>query len=32
MATAVLSAVPAAVLLVVAQKYIAAGIAGGSVK
>ncbi|MEV1008482.1 carbohydrate ABC transporter permease [Streptomyces sp. NPDC049881] len=32
MATAVLSAIPAAVLLVVAQKYIAAGIAGGSVK
>ncbi|WP_078495579.1 carbohydrate ABC transporter permease [Streptomyces xiaopingdaonensis] len=32
MATAVLSAVPAAVLLVVAQKYIAAGVTGGSVK
>jgi multiple sugar transport system permease protein len=32
MATAVLSAVPAAVLLVVAQKYVAAGITGGSVK
>ncbi|MGW1835053.1 carbohydrate ABC transporter permease [Streptomyces sp. NPDC002067] len=32
MATAVLSAVPAAVLLVAAQKYIAAGITGGSVK
>ncbi|MFD7923135.1 carbohydrate ABC transporter permease [Streptomyces sp. NPDC059740] len=32
MATAVLSALPAAVLLVVAQRYIAAGIAGGSVK
>ncbi|EST31810.1 ABC transporter permease [Streptomyces niveus NCIMB 11891] len=32
MATAVLSAVPAAVLLVLAQKYIAAGISGGSVK
>ncbi|WP_425470935.1 carbohydrate ABC transporter permease [Streptomyces armeniacus] len=32
MATAVLSAVPAAVLLVVAQKYISAGITGGSVK
>ncbi|WP_234320168.1 carbohydrate ABC transporter permease [Streptomyces sp. SBT349] len=32
MATAVLSAIPAAILLVVAQKYIAAGIAGGSVK
>lgn len=32
MATAVLSAVPAAVLLVVAQKYIAAGITSGSVK
>jgi multiple sugar transport system permease protein len=32
MATAVLSAVPAAVLLVVAQRYIAAGIAGGSLK
>ncbi|WP_184596170.1 carbohydrate ABC transporter permease [Streptomyces violarus] len=32
MATAVLSAVPAAILLVVAQKYIAAGITGGSVK
>lgn len=32
MATAVLSAVPAAILLVVAQRYIAAGIAGGSLK
>ena len=32
MATAVLSAIPAAILLVVAQKYIAAGIAGGSIK
>ncbi|RKN41292.1 carbohydrate ABC transporter permease [Streptomyces hoynatensis] len=32
MATAVLSAVPAAILLVVAQRYIAAGIAGGSIK
>ncbi|KAB8166514.1 ABC transporter permease subunit [Streptomyces sp. 3MP-14] len=32
MATAVLSAIPAAILLVVAQKYIAAGIAGGSLK
>ncbi|MFE3601150.1 carbohydrate ABC transporter permease [Streptomyces sp. NPDC059096] len=32
MATAVVSAVPAAVLLVVAQKYVAAGITGGSVK
>ncbi|WP_461018111.1 carbohydrate ABC transporter permease [Streptomyces daliensis] len=32
MATAVMSAVPAAILLVVAQKYIAAGITGGSVK
>ncbi|MGW7518117.1 carbohydrate ABC transporter permease [Streptomyces sp. NPDC054796] len=32
MATAVMSAVPAAVLLVVAQKYVAAGITGGSVK
>lgn len=32
MATAVLSAVPAAILLVVAQKYIAAGITGGSIK
>ncbi|MGP3966242.1 carbohydrate ABC transporter permease [Streptomyces sp. 6N223] len=32
MATAVLSAVPAAVLLVVAQRYIAAGIADGSLK
>ncbi|WP_408055765.1 carbohydrate ABC transporter permease [Streptomyces lycii] len=32
MATAVLSAVPAAVLLVVAQKHIAAGVTGGSVK
>ncbi|MCX5206286.1 carbohydrate ABC transporter permease [Streptomyces sp. NBC_00237] len=32
MAAAVLSAVPAAVLLVLAQKYIAAGITGGSVK
>lgn len=32
MATAVLSAVPAAVLLVVAQRYIAAGVASGSLK
>jgi multiple sugar transport system permease protein len=32
MAAAVLSAIPAAVLLVLAQKYIAAGITGGSVK
>lgn len=32
MATAVLSAVPAIVLLVAAQKYIAAGAAGGAVK
>ncbi|MTE17656.1 ABC transporter permease subunit [Streptomyces sp. TRM43335] len=32
MATAVLSALPAAVLLIVAQKYIAAGLTGGSVK
>lgn len=32
MATAVLAAIPAAVLLVLAQKYIAAGISGGSVK
>lgn len=32
MATAVLSAVPAAILLVLAQKYIAAGISGGSIK
>lgn len=32
MSAAVLSAVPAAVLLVLAQKYIAAGITGGSVK
>jgi multiple sugar transport system permease protein len=32
MAAAVLSAVPAAVLLLLAQKYIAAGITGGSVK
>ena len=32
MATAVISAVPAAILLVVAQKYVAAGITGGSVK
>jgi multiple sugar transport system permease protein len=32
MATAVLSAVPAAILLVVAQKYISAGITGGSIK
>jgi multiple sugar transport system permease protein len=32
MAAAVLSAVPAAILLVLAQKYIAAGITGGSVK
>lgn len=32
MATAVLAAVPAAVLLVVAQKYVAAGVSGGAVK
>ncbi|MBL1068737.1 carbohydrate ABC transporter permease [Streptomyces sp. 7-21] len=32
MATAVLSAIPAAILLIVAQRYIAAGIAGGSLK
>ncbi|SCD96808.1 hypothetical protein GA0115245_127319 [Streptomyces sp. di188] len=32
MAAAVLSAVPAAILLVLAQRYIAAGITGGSVK
>lgn len=32
MATAVLSAVPAAILLVLAQKYIAAGVSGGSIK
>ncbi|MEU7241659.1 carbohydrate ABC transporter permease [Streptomyces sparsogenes] len=32
MATAVVSAVPAAILLIVAQKYVAAGITGGSVK
>ena len=32
MAAAVLSTVPAAILLVLAQKYIAAGITGGSVK
>nr|WP_030902034.1 carbohydrate ABC transporter permease [Streptomyces sp. NRRL F-5126] len=32
MATAVVSAVPAAILLVLAQKYVAAGISGGSVK
>ncbi|WP_280885243.1 carbohydrate ABC transporter permease [Streptomyces sp. LBL] len=32
MATAVVSAVPAAVLLILAQKYVAAGITGGSVK
>jgi multiple sugar transport system permease protein len=32
MATAVLSAIPAVVLLVVAQKYIAAGAVGGAVK
>lgn len=32
MATAVISAVPAAVLLVAAQKYVAAGVSGGSVK
>ncbi|MDT0392054.1 carbohydrate ABC transporter permease [Streptomyces dubilierae] len=32
MAASVLSAVPAAILLVLAQKYIAAGITGGSVK
>ena len=32
MATAVISAVPAAILLVVAQKYVAAGVTGGAVK
>ena len=32
MATAVLSAIPAIILLVVAQKYIAAGATGGAVK
>ncbi|MEO3752035.1 carbohydrate ABC transporter permease [Streptomyces sp. B6B3] len=32
MATAVLSAIPAAILLIVAQRYIAAGITGGSLK
>ncbi|MFI2641993.1 carbohydrate ABC transporter permease [Streptomyces sp. NPDC018610] len=32
MAASVLSAIPAAILLVLAQKYIAAGITGGSVK
>nr|WP_152626732.1 carbohydrate ABC transporter permease [Streptacidiphilus carbonis] len=32
MATAVMAAVPAAVLLVMAQKYVAAGITGGSIK
>ena len=32
MATSVLSAVPAAVLLVVAQRYIAAGVTGGSLR
>ncbi|MDX6280220.1 MAG: multiple sugar transport system permease protein, partial [Kribbellaceae bacterium] len=32
MATAVLSAIPAIVLLVAAQKYIAAGAMGGAVK
>ncbi|MCF3964410.1 hypothetical protein L1885_22640, partial [Streptomyces fuscigenes] len=32
MATAVVSAVPVAILLVLAQKYVAAGISGGSVK
>jgi multiple sugar transport system permease protein len=32
MAASVLSAIPAAVLLVLAQKYIAAGITGGSIK
>ncbi|MDT0144822.1 carbohydrate ABC transporter permease [Microbacterium sp. PRC9] len=32
MATAVLSSLPAIVLLVIAQKYVAAGISGGSVK
>ncbi|MGY0064395.1 carbohydrate ABC transporter permease [Streptomyces sp. LZ34] len=32
MATAVVSAVPAAILLILAQKYVAAGITGGSVK
>ena len=32
MATAVLSAIPAVLLLVVAQKYIAAGATGGAIK
>ena len=32
MATAVVAAVPAAVLLVLAQKYVAAGVSGGAVK
>jgi multiple sugar transport system permease protein len=32
MATAVLASIPAIVLLVVAQKYIAAGAIGGAVK
>jgi multiple sugar transport system permease protein len=32
MATAVLASLPAVVLLVVAQRYIAAGVTGGSVK
>ena len=32
MATAVLASIPAIVLLVVAQKYIAAGATGGAVK
>ncbi|MFJ4923741.1 carbohydrate ABC transporter permease [Streptomyces sp. NPDC088725] len=32
MATAVVSAIPAAILLVLAQKYVAAGITGGSIK
>ncbi|GAA5143496.1 hypothetical protein GCM10023320_84440 [Pseudonocardia adelaidensis] len=32
MATAVLASVPAAVLLVLAQRYIAAGVTGGAVK
>jgi multiple sugar transport system permease protein len=32
MATATLSAIPAIVLLVIAQKYIAAGATGGAVK
>ena len=32
MATAVLASIPAVILLAVAQKYVAAGVTGGSVK